>query len=233
MKKNFGPNLDQKGQKWTQNLVFCHFLKLSSLVFLEIVYNHSLQHCIISSRSKTYKKIFGHQIWTERAKNGRKTMFFCHVLKLSSLVFLEIVCNHSLQHCIISSRSKTHKKNFGHQIWTKRAKNGHKTMFFALFSKWSSLVFLEIVCNHSLQHCIISSRSKTHKKNFGHQIWAKRAKNGPKTMFFCHIFKFRSLVSLEIACNNSLQQVVTTRRGKIKKLVFFCYFLKIASLVFL
>ena len=179
MKKIFGPNLDQKGQKWTQNLVFCHFLKLSSLVFLEIVYNHSLQHCIISSRSKTYKKIFGHQIWTERAKNGRKTMFFCHVLKLSLLVFLEIVCN------------------------------------------------------HSLQHCIISSRSKTHKKNFGHQIWAKRAKNGPKTMFFCHIFKFRSLVSLEIACNNSLQQVITTRRGKIKKLVFFCYFLKIASLVFL
>ena len=170
MKKNFGPNLDQKGQKWTQNLVFCHFLKLSSLVFLEIVYNHSLQHCIISSRSKTYKKIFGHQIWTERAKNGCKTMFFCHVLKLSSLVFLEIVCN------------------------------------------------------HSLQHCIISSRSKTHKKNFGHQIWAKRAKNGPKTMFFCHIFKFRSLVSLEIACNNSLQQVVTTRRGKIKKLVFFAIF---------
>ena len=181
--------MDQKGQKWTQNLVFCHFLKLSLLVFLEIVYNHSLQHCIISSRSKTYKKIFGHQIWTKRAKSGHKTMFFCHVLKLSSLVFLEIVCNHSLQHCIISSRSKTHKKNFRHQIWTKRAKNGCKTMCFAMFSKWSSLVFLEIVCNHSLQHCIISSRSKTHKKNFGHQIWAKRAKKRTQNYVFLPYFQ--------------------------------------------
>ena len=145
----------------------------------------------------------------------------------------ELANHESLQHLLTFRRGRINEKNFGHQIWTKRAKNGHKTMFFAMFSKWSSLVFLEIVCNHSLQHCIISSRSKTHKKNFGHQIWAKRAKNGPKTMFFCHIFKFRSLVSLEIACNNSLQQVITTRRGKIKKLVFFCYFLKIASLVFL
>ena len=133
--------MDQKGQKWTQNLVFCHFLKLSLLVFLEIVYNHSLQHCIISSRSKTYKKIFGHQIWTKRAKSGHKTMFFCHVLKLSSLVFLEIVCNHSLQHCIISSRSKTRKKNFGHQIWAKRAKKRTQNYVFLPYFQVSFISF--------------------------------------------------------------------------------------------
>ena len=124
--KTFWPKFGPKGPKMDPKL---GFLPFSQVVFISfpwncILNNHSLQHCIISSRSKTYIKIFGHQIWTKRAKNRHKTMFFCHVLKLSSLVFLEIVCNHSLQHCIISSRSKTHKKNFGHQIWAKRAKNG-------------------------------------------------------------------------------------------------------------
>ena len=40
-KKKFGgPNF---GQNRAQNQVFCHFLKFGSLVFLEIVYNDSLQ----------------------------------------------------------------------------------------------------------------------------------------------------------------------------------------------
>ena len=40
-------------------LGFSHFLKFSSLVFLEITYNDSLQQCITSSRGKAHKKIFG------------------------------------------------------------------------------------------------------------------------------------------------------------------------------
>ena len=32
--KNWGQNLDQAGQIWAQNYVFCNFLKFGSLVFL-------------------------------------------------------------------------------------------------------------------------------------------------------------------------------------------------------
>ena len=49
--------------------------------------------------------------------------FFCHFLKFGSLVFLEIAYNDSLQQCMISSRGKTHEKNFGDQIWVKTGQN--------------------------------------------------------------------------------------------------------------
>ena len=48
LKKFRGPNL---GQQSGPNLVFFpHFLKLGSLVILEIAYNDSLQQCLTSSR---------------------------------------------------------------------------------------------------------------------------------------------------------------------------------------
>ena len=40
------------------------------------------------------------------------------------------------------------------------------------------------------------------------QIWTKRTKRGPETMFF------DSLVFLEIAYKDSLEQSLTTNRGK-------------------
>ena len=56
-KKNFGdPNLSQRGQNRSRNQVFCHFLKLGSLVFLVIIYNNSLEQCLKCSRGKTYEK---------------------------------------------------------------------------------------------------------------------------------------------------------------------------------
>ena len=56
-KKNFGdPNLSQRGQNRSRNQVFCHFLKLGSLVFLVIIYNNSLEQCLTCSRGKTYEK---------------------------------------------------------------------------------------------------------------------------------------------------------------------------------
>ena len=45
-------------------------------------------------------------------------------------------------------------------------------------------------------------------------IWAKI---GPETSFFCHFLEFGSLVFLQIAFNDSLQQCLTSSRGKIHK----------------
>ena len=52
------------------------------------------------------------------------------------------------------------------------------------------------------------------KKNFRIQILAKQAKIVPKIRFFLHFLMFVSLVFLEIAYSNSLQQCLTSLRGK-------------------
>ena len=88
---------------------------------------------------------------------------------------------------------------------------------FLPFSQFGSLVFLEIRYNDSLQQFLTSSRGTTHKKNFGDQIWAKVEY---KTRFFCHFLRFGSLVFLEIAYNDSLQQCITPSRGKNHKKIF-------------
>ena len=100
------------GQNWPQNQVFCHFLKFGSLVFLGIAYNDSLQQFLTSSTGKIYIKIFWAQIWGKGGQNQIRNQVFCHFLKFGSLDFLDIAYNDSLQQCIISSRGKTHEKNF-------------------------------------------------------------------------------------------------------------------------
>ena len=54
-------------------------------------------------------------------------------------------------------------------------------------------------------------------KNFWAQIWAKR----PKIQVFHHFLKFGSLVFLEIAYNDSLQQCIASDRGKTHEKKFF------------
>ena len=54
-----GPNLDQMDQNKAQNQVFCHFFKFGCLVFLEIVQDDSLEHCLTTSRGKTQEKKLG------------------------------------------------------------------------------------------------------------------------------------------------------------------------------
>ena len=49
------------------------------------------------------------RIWAIWTKIGSK-MFFCHFLRFSSLIFLEITYNASLQQCLTSSRDKIHGK---------------------------------------------------------------------------------------------------------------------------
>ena len=58
------------------------------------------------------------------------------------------------------------------------------------------------------------------KKNFGARIWVKETKIGTKTSFFCHFLKFGSFVFFELAYNYSLQQYLTTSRGKTHLIIF-------------
>ena len=59
------------------------------------------------------KKVFGAQICAKGVNVGPKTRFFfsIFVLKLGSLVFLEIAYNDSFQQCLTCSRGKIHEKN--------------------------------------------------------------------------------------------------------------------------
>ena len=44
------------GPNWVRNKGFCYFLKVASLVFLDIAQNCILRQCLTSSRAETKKK---------------------------------------------------------------------------------------------------------------------------------------------------------------------------------
>ena len=60
---------------------FCHFLKVPSLVFPDIVQDCSLGQCLTTSRAEPSKKDFG-QNW------GRNYLFYSHVVECS----LKLAC---------------------------------------------------------------------------------------------------------------------------------------------
>ena len=144
------------GQNRTRNQFFCDFFKFGSLVFLEIAYNDSLQQCLTSTRGKIHQKKFWSPNFGQKGQNWAGNQVFCHFLKFGSLVFLEIAYNDSLQQCMISSRGKTHEKNFGDQIWVKMGQN----QIFCHFLKFGSLVLLDIAQDDSLEHCLTTSRGQ-------------------------------------------------------------------------
>ena len=60
LKKNIGGlSLGPMGLNQAQIEIFPHFLEFGSLVFLEIVYNDSLQQFLTSSRGKSHENIWG------------------------------------------------------------------------------------------------------------------------------------------------------------------------------
>ena len=75
-----------------------------------------MQQYLTSNRGKTLEKKFGAQIWAKQTKFGPEFFFFFffffHLLKIGSLVFLEIAYNDSLQQCLTSSRGKAHEEKF-------------------------------------------------------------------------------------------------------------------------
>ena len=71
-----------KGQNWAQNKVLCHFLKLGSLVFLEIPYNDSLQQFLTSSKGRIHKKknVWGQDLSQNKQKLGLKLQIFAKTI---------------------------------------------------------------------------------------------------------------------------------------------------------
>ena len=70
-----------------------------------------------------------------------------------------------------------------------------------------------------MQQFLTSRRGKIHEKNLGTKFGPKRP-NRAQNLFFCHFIKFGSLVFIEIALNDNLQQFLTSSRGKIDEKTF-------------
>ena len=110
------------------------FLKIGSLVFSDIVHDDSWPWYLVIDGALDFwkkKKKWRLKFRQKWAKIGPETSFFCHFLKLRSLDFLEIAYNYNLKQCITSCIGKTHKINFGNQIW---AKTGPESRFSTIFS---------------------------------------------------------------------------------------------------
>ena len=63
---------------------------------------------------------------------------------------------------------------------------------------------------------IFGKKKQTKKKQSASRIWSNVPKSGPKLVFF-HFLKFGLLVFIEIEWNFSLQQCLTSSRGKIRE----------------
>ena len=57
-------------------------------------------------------------------------------------------------------------------------------------------------------------------KKFDDPNFSQRCLNQSQNWVFCHFLKFGSLVFFEIAYKNSMQQFLTSSRGKIHKFFF-------------
>ena len=62
---------------------FCHFLKVASLVFLNIAHSCSFEQCLTSSRAETSKK----KIWSPNW--GWNDLFYSNVVKRQTCLFLK------------------------------------------------------------------------------------------------------------------------------------------------
>ena len=150
-------------------------------------------------------------------QNQAQNQVFGHFLKFGSLVFLEIAYNDSSLQFLTSRRDKVDENIFGAQIWAKGAKIRLETKLFCCFLKFGSLIFLEIAYNDSLQQCLTSSRDKIHEKHFWGPNLCQWGQNQAQNQVICHFLKFSSLVFLEIAYNDCLQQCPTSSGDKIHK----------------
>ena len=88
-----------------------------------------------------------------------------------------------------------------------------KTRFFAIFSSFFHQFSLKLHTMRAYSNVKHLIAVKSTKKIFGPKFGPKGAKSGLKIGFF-HFLKFGSLVFLEIAYNDNLEQCLTTSRGK-------------------
>ena len=90
LKKLWRPEFELNRSKSGPKLGFCHFLKFCSLVFLEIVYNDSLQQCLTSSiEIRSTKKNLEPKCESKGPKLGLKLGF----LSFSQVLFISFPLN--------------------------------------------------------------------------------------------------------------------------------------------
>ena len=92
-----------------------------------------------------------------------------------------------------------------------------------------------------MQQCLKSIRGKASEKRFGPKLGSSGPKSGPK-LGFSYFLQLGLLVFLEIALDDSLQQCLTSSRGKASEKFFgpksgsklgFSYFLHLGLLIVL
>ena len=88
------------------------FLKIGWLVFSHIVHDDSWPWYLVTNEARLFKKNLA---GLKQARNE----VFRHFIEFWSYVVLD----HSLWRCLTSSRSKTHEKKLGAQIWVNQAQN--------------------------------------------------------------------------------------------------------------
>ena len=123
------------------------------------------------------EKNWGSKFGDKKPKSGPKLGFLFHFLKFSSLVFLDITYNDSLQQCLLCE-VKLKKKRF----W--RPKIGSEIRLFAIFSilvHQFSVKLCRIIAWNNAQ---LLAEVKSTIKIWVTQIWAKRSKIGTKVRFF-------------------------------------------------
>ena len=101
------------------------------------------------------------------------SFFFCHFLKFRSLFFYYTVYDDSLEQCLTTSRGTPPSIKKGDPNLDHMDQNQTQNQVFCHFFKFGSFIFLEIAQEHSLEHCLTTSREKTHGKNLGVQIGSK------------------------------------------------------------
>ena len=105
-------------------------------------------------------------------------------------------------------------------VWQHPMKLWHSGLFVPLsvylslgFLTIGWLAFSNIVHDDSQPWYLVTDGARSWEKKNGSPIGPKSGLN----QVFCHFLEFSSLVLCEIACNNSLQQRLTSSRGKIYK----------------
>ena len=77
--------------------------------------------------------------------------------------------------------------------------------------------------NDSLQQCLASIRGKIYEQNFWGINLSQRGQNRAQNFVFGDFLKFGSLLFLEAACNDSLEQCIISSRGKIHGKTFWAH----------
>ena len=159
-----------------------------------IAQDDSLRQFLTTSRDKIRKKKLGNPNLGQMSQNWVQNQVFCHFFKFDSLVFLKIAQDDSLEHYLITSRSKTHGKNFG------APKLGPNLGFFAIFSRLHiqfSLILHKIAARDNVYYLL---ELKPHKKKKKKQRNNYRPDWGLTDLFYSNVVER----PLKLACSNLL-----------------------------